>query len=451
MNVPAGLGHPVATSPQPWRRLHPASPLVRVGRAVAALILAAAVNSSQLRHSGAGVPFYAYAYGGVIVLALVLGFVNWLVTRWKLEGDTLYIDTGLLRRDSRRLPVARIQAVDLVQPLLGRIFGVAEVRIRLAGAGGSRGRLAYLAEAEANDVRARLLAAHHGLDQSTPPPPEEVMLAVPPRRLLASVAVSLVGGPVGVYAVVLIVLAFTIPLAAAGVGAIAVPIVFGLLQSVWTRVTSEYNFTLADAPDGLRVRGGLLQTTAETIPRGRIQAVRQIEPLWWRPFGWRRLEVDVAGGARNPNNRRNNTGRVSRALLPVGFRGDAEMLLTRVLGAHDVPLTKPPTRARLKSPLGYHFLAAGHDDRHVVTVNGRVRKTTCWVPLEKVQSIRHLEGPVQRRVSVASVHLDTAGRRVRAVMRDRDSVESVRLVEELTDRCRKARASDGPPQEMPNA
>ena len=116
------------------------------------------------------------------------------------------------------------------------------------------------------------------------------------------------------------------------------------------------------------------------------------------------------------------------------------MLLDRVLGAHTVGLSAPPRRARLKAPLGYHFLAAGHDGRHAVTVNGRIQRTTCWVPLEKVQSIRRLQGPVQRRLQLSSVHLDTAGRSVRAVLRDRDPAESEALVEELSGLCRQARS-----------
>ena len=42
---------------------------------------------------------------------LVVSVVKWLVTRWALDGTTLRIETGLLRRDARQLPLARIQAV----------------------------------------------------------------------------------------------------------------------------------------------------------------------------------------------------------------------------------------------------------------------------------------------------------------------------------------------------
>jgi len=51
----------------------------------------------------------------------------------------LRIETGLLRRDARQLPLARIQAVDVVRPFLARLVGLAELRVRLAGSSRSGG------------------------------------------------------------------------------------------------------------------------------------------------------------------------------------------------------------------------------------------------------------------------------------------------------------------------
>ena len=94
------------------------------------------------------------------LVSAVYGYVHWMVTRWRFEGDTLRIETGLIRKDSRRLPLARIQAVDIVRPLLARLLGVSELRIRLAGSGSTDGKLAYLSEAQAAELRLVLLAGH---------------------------------------------------------------------------------------------------------------------------------------------------------------------------------------------------------------------------------------------------------------------------------------------------
>ena len=80
-----------------------------------------------------------------------------------------------------------------------------------------------------------------------------------------------------------------------------------------------------------------------------------------------------------------------------------------VIGAEPPPLTAPPRRARLKTPLSYHFLAAGQDSVTAMGVTGRIRKVTTWLPLAKVQSVRLVSGPVQRSLSLATVHLDAAG------------------------------------------
>jgi putative membrane protein len=213
----------------------------------------------------------------------------------------------------------------------------------------------------------------------------------------------------------------------------------GLGTTVFRRLNGEYEMTVAEAPDGLRLRSGLLQTTAETIPRGRVQAVRMIEPPLWRPLGWCRLVVDVAGKQRSGRESR-AVGETLRAVLPVGSREQAKWLLERILPAAPAQAgDRPPRRTRWKSPLRYHYLTWDLDSTYAVATSGRIRRVTDWVPLGKVQSIRRVEGPVQRRFRLATVHLDTAGRNVHAAARDRDRQECARLMAELPEACARAR------------
>ena len=78
-----------------------------------------------------------------------------LATRWRIADGNLQIETGFIRRQSLRIPLARIQAVDVISPLSGRFLGLAEVRVVSAGRGAEHGRLAYLTAAQAPVVRAR--------------------------------------------------------------------------------------------------------------------------------------------------------------------------------------------------------------------------------------------------------------------------------------------------------
>ena len=141
-----------------WRRLHPASPVVRIGRlAPAVFVLLVISNAHSAAENQTAETDYLIVFAAVSV---VYGYIHWMVTRWRFEGDTLRIETGLIRKDSRRLPLARIQGVDVVRPLLGRLLGVSELRIRLAGSGATDGKLAYLSAAEAADLKVALLAGH---------------------------------------------------------------------------------------------------------------------------------------------------------------------------------------------------------------------------------------------------------------------------------------------------
>ena len=118
-----------------WHRLHPLSPVIAAGRLLAGIGSAAAIALAEGGSLKARVPGLI-----AVVLLAAAGVVRWLVTRWRLEDGTLRIETGLLRRDSRQLPVARIQAVDVVRPLLARWLGLAELQVRLAGSSSASSR-----------------------------------------------------------------------------------------------------------------------------------------------------------------------------------------------------------------------------------------------------------------------------------------------------------------------
>ena len=437
--VPAGSAGP-ASSAGPaeadgWHRLHPLSPLIQAGRLLTGLASALVIALAE----GAGKGGWASRIPEVAVVVVLAGaaVVRWLVTRWRLEGGTLRIETGLLRRDSRRLPVTRIQSVDVVRPFLARVFGLAELRIRLAGSSDKAdGRLAYLPEQEAASVRAMLLAGHYGLDPATPAPGEQPVSQVPAGRLIASV---LLGGATAVLIALLAVIAVVAAttrhsLLGVGVGSLCV-YAFGFVTAIWRRISANFGFTVAVSPDGIRIRRGLLGTVAETVPVRRVQAVRMIQPLLWRPFGWCRLQVDVAGVA----GREEGSHDTRKSLLPVGSPAQARQLAQLVLGHAAPEPARPPRRARLKAPLSYHFLAAGHDDTMAVATTGRLAKTTVWARLEKLQSVRFSQGPVQRALDLADVHADVAGKHVHVAFENRPAAQARELLDELAALSRAAR------------
>lgn len=410
-----------------WHRLHPLSPLVRAGRGVIALAL---VFASTLASSGTGGADLAW-HGAVLLVLVVLAVVSWLVTRWRIDGNDLRIETGLLRRSSLRYPLSQIQAIDTVRPGLARIFGLAELRLRMGGTGGAA-RLAYLKDADADALRARLLALSQGAHESTPEAREEVIVRVPPSRVAASLLLSLPALVLIAYAIVFVTVG------GRAVQGAALPLLLGDVAALWRRFNRSYNASVARAPEGVRTRSGLVETRAETIPRGRVQAVQLVEPVLWRPFGWCRLDVDVAGREGERNEQRRGD-RQLRPVLPVGTRREAAQLLELLVPGAPEPNRRPPRRARWKSPLRYRRLSYGFDERYAVATTGRLARVAAWVPLTKVQSLRRVEGPVQRRLALATVHLDTAGKNVGAAFRDLDGSDSRTDLDRLTALARAAR------------
>ena len=161
-----GAGGRAVSEPDGWRRLHPLSPIVRGGRAD---------DRDGDRHpadasSGRGSRDRSSSSSASSPSLVALGFLSWLVTRWRVDRDDLQIETGLLRRQSLRFPLSQVQAIDVVRPGLARLFGVAELRLRMGGASGKTGRLAYLHEREVEPLRGRLLAlADSGAEEPDAP------------------------------------------------------------------------------------------------------------------------------------------------------------------------------------------------------------------------------------------------------------------------------------------
>ena len=425
-----------------WSRLHPLTPLLRGGRTI--LVLLAVVGQQGLRSAGPEAVAGVLAVG--LPLAVALGWLAWRAMRYRLTDTELQVESGVLTTRSRRVPLARLQSVDVVRPLFARFLGLAELRMEVVGGGaGAEAPLSYLSEDDAEALRVRLLQLASGRDAAVagvPEEPQRVLVVVPGGPLVWS---TLLGAPVQVVAVLVPVLAVVALVDLSYVPGLllaAVPVLFGVGSMAVRRLLTEYGFTVAEAADGLRLQQGLLDTRSSTIPPGRVQTIRLTQPLLWRPFGWVRVEVDVAGYAPG-GDQQVTTG----ALLPVAPRELAEKLVARVLGGPlPVADARPPRGARLRAPASYRRLAIGTDERHLVSTYGIATTTVDVVPLAKVQSLRWTQGPLQRRLGLSSVHVDTAGRRLPGTIAlHRGAQEGRLLLADLTRAARAARAvSPGP-------
>jgi putative membrane protein len=421
-----------------YRRLHPLTPLLRGWKAFAAAV---AIAAQQMY----GDVQLTWLLVGIVVsvpLGIAYGWLSWRVTRFRVTDDDLRLETGVLHKRSRQVRLDRLQAVDVVRPMVARVLGLAELRLEVAGGSSSEAPLAYLSEDGAHRLRAELLARAAGLHRDTPEAPEAVLLEVPLGRLVEATvrSVALIGAVVAL----LVLAVVTVATGEWSLLGFVVPFVLTTVPVAVRQVITHFGFTVAESPDGLRLRHGLLETRAQTVPPGRVQAVRITEPWLWRSQGWCRLEVDVAGYVGQGQER-------ASVLCPVAERVDALRLLARVLPGVDVdavPLHGVPPATRWLDPVGWRLLGVGTDDRLLVTRRGRFTRVTDVVLHEKVQSVRLVQGPLQRRLGLASVHLDTTPGPVSAAAPHRDAAEARRLVDAEVALARAARAAAGPDRWM---
>lgn len=434
------------TEVRPPRRLSPLTPVVRGG----VLVAAAAFASLDTLVSGGEVGPFGIILLVVLLGGFVFGYASWLRTRYWITEDELRIDTGVLYHQSRRIRIDRLQGIDIVQPFVARLFGLAELKIDVAG-GDREGSLAYLPLAEAHQVREVLLARRDavrrsagrategpetpaGVDPAWAPPEHEIArLELPTLLLSMLLSWETVGTVVG--GVVVSVLALT-----AG-GAVAIPVLpvfagFALIQV--RKLSAYYGFTVSQTSAGLQVRRGLLERTTQTIALARVQGVLLSEPALWRRTGWAKLDVSIAGYGTGSDT---EGGPSATTVMPVAPRPLVVQLARHLLGgdpwgsgAEDidpdaVPLTPPPRQARWLDPFARRFMGAGTSDTLIASREGWFTRRTHVVRHARVQSLRLTQGPLERRLGLANVHVDSPPGPVHVLARHRDAAQARELLE----------------------
>lgn len=422
------------------RRVNPLTPVVHALRVVpVAIIVSASLFSNGALHGSIG--WAGAILGGTLLLALVVGGIGWIGWRrlgyWFDDDGDLRVDSGVLVRKERRLQLSRLQSVDVVAPLLARVVGLAELRVEVAGSGDSRAVLQYLTRDEAEALRNEIVARAAGVRHDAGEAPEQVLVTVPPGDLFLSLVLR------GSTAVILLVTAALVAvtlLTAGPVGLVFVLFGGAPIFSIVTEFTRYYGFTVARSADGLRLRRGLLQTQHQTVPPGRVHAVGLTQSWLWRKRDWVRVQVDVAG---MPGS--GDSG--DSVLLPVAPRPVARALLADVLPGVDldaVRLEPAPVRSRRRAWIQWGQLAVGADDRVVVTRRGRITRRWAAVLHARTQSVRVTQGPWQRALRLATVHVDTVPGPVRAVALHRDVEDAYALALAQAERAAQARRADLP-------
>ena len=154
-----------------WHRVHPVSLLLETWHTLVAVVAVGAVNNlDQVRdiyHAARehglnllddGVLTRAVIVTGVVLLAWT-GFqvAVWWTRRYAVDADAVYYRTGVLVRRLRVARLVRIQSVDVVHPLAGRLLGLGRLTLEVVGGADSHVTIGYLPSRELTALREEIL------------------------------------------------------------------------------------------------------------------------------------------------------------------------------------------------------------------------------------------------------------------------------------------------------
>ena len=480
---------------------------------------------------GGQIGYYLLGLVALIVVWAGLGLLSWWRRAYAVDADGVYLRSGILSRKLRTARLPRIQSVDVVHPLLGRILGLGQLTVEVAGGRDSRVVIGFLTTRELQTLRDRILdlAAGQidlpgptseggavgasavgrdtgGIDNATSAVRPEGLApegaagsqaapgqrAVPMRAshfqehplysvdgatllgsLLRSSSVYVLGlAVIGMLSVGILLVISDSMTGGEALTIISsyITIVIGAATMVWSQFNSAWNFQAAATPSGIRMRYGLTSETSRTLPPGRVHGVGIVQPILWRGKDWWKVSVTVAG--REDRSQDGQTREIGNMLLPVGERDTAlralwlvvpdlgvpdpdRLLIQALTGRDDDGVGDPQApagsaergfvrisrRGRIFRPLTWRRAAIILTDTCVIIRHGRWRRRVSVIPYERIQSLNVQRGPLERRLSLASLRLDMVAREVPTSITNLDAADAKELAARISERAlRRSRA-----------
>ncbi|MDN8619964.1 PH domain-containing protein [Corynebacterium kefirresidentii] len=431
-------------SPQPnFRRVHRLTPLLRLWSVILALIAAFALNLNMeaLRdifafitgeHRGEALRDTALALAGFIAVCAVVWLASglwWRRMGYQLGAEELSLRRGLLSVQLRTARYDRTQAVDVVEPVIARLFRLAAVRVETAGGQSSVIEIAYLKKSDAEALRDDILARVHGAptsqteapaEESAEEPAEEPALVpeIPIARSL--IAAALRTSTLFLVGFLILVVVTRLPLSA------ALPILVGALPNAWNVLDSSWRYTARTDGEVLNITYGLADRRRQSIRLDRIHAVQITQPFLWRPLGWYEVRVSVAGYGASASGKASGSTRI----LPVGTLAQARQFLP----ADAAPTYASPARAKWVSPLDYRQQTVALTGGYVIVRNGRLNRRVKAIHTSHIQELTYRRGPISQALGLATVGLDLVQGPVRMDARNLTLADATALLTQLRSR-----------------
>lgn len=442
------------------RRLHPLIPIVALIKQIPGMVvpLAGAFAFAQSERMAVLIPVAG------VVLALVLAFqiLAWWRFTYTLLPHEMYIESGILSRNRRSIPWDRIQDVEIERGPLARIFGLAKVKLETGGSGGDEGLLDSIALADAlalrDQIRARrgIAVAPSTQEEVAAPPLFEMPL---PRILQAGLlnfSIIWVAVAAGTYQFFEDFLPWSRDEIEEWIGghqdeiwgfvspltillALVLFLVLGTAAGLIQMFVRNYGFTLSLDGRTLRRVRGLFTRSEVAIPLRRVQAARTAAGWLKRRYGFCRVDVQTMAGT--------TSGGVQE-LAPLANAGEAAHVLAIAGGFALIaperfrpvaPIHRWYDAQTVALPLAFIALAAGFiwpvlwwgvplaavmaiaeiigagphgwrlEGNTIYVRHGWFSQDHWLLPIANIQSISLSIGPVQRRLDLATVAIDSAG------------------------------------------
>lgn len=431
-------------SPQSsFRRVHRLTPLLRLWSVILALIAGFVlnVNMEALRdifafvtgeHRGEALRDTALALAGFIAVCAVVWLASglwWRRMGYQLGAEELSLRRGLLSVQLRTARYDRTQAVDVVEPVIARLFRLAAVRVETAGGQSSVIEIAYLKKSDAEALRDDILARVHGAptsqteapaEESAEEPAEEPALVpeIPIARSL--IAAALRTSTLFLVGFLILVVVTRLPLSA------ALPILVGALPNAWNVLDSSWRYTARTDGEVLNITYGLADRRRQSIRLDRIHAVQITQPFLWRPLGWYEVRVSVAGYGASASGKASGSTRI----LPVGTLAQARQFLP----ADAAPTYASPARAKWVSPLDYRQQTVALTGGYVIVRNGRLNRRVKAIHTSHIQELTYRRGPISQALGLATVDLDLVQGPVRMAARNLTLADATALLARLRSR-----------------
>jgi putative membrane protein len=305
--------------------------------------------------------------------AVAFEFFRYFTLRYRFGPEELVVRKGLIFRNERHIPFARIQNINLLQGVLHRWFGVADVSIETAGGKEPEAILKVLSVDAVGQMRRRVFresglpAAEAGgatrynsaesADTAKAPAeaPRTLILHLSPRELAVLGLITVRG--LALMAVV-IGIGWELDLwdqfnvrqwinerAAQGISTlekalalagVIVGIPFLAALSIAWCLLRFYDYRLEADGEDLHISGGLLTRRSATIPRHRIQLITIRESLMHRLFRRVSVRVETAAGASEEDEEAKDRLMAQRWFVPIVRREEAANVLRQVLPRLDL-------------------------------------------------------------------------------------------------------------------